>query len=76
MRVVWKDSVTYKEYRYRKHTISKYNGGWITDMPDDNNIYFSIDCAHNAVDKALGGKTRKDASARHAKGIIVIGTRE
>ena len=76
MRVVWKDSITYKEYRYRKHTISKYHGGWITDMPDDNNIYFSIDCAHNAVDKALGGKTRKDASARHAKGIIVIGTRE
>lgn len=76
MRITWKDSISYKVYRYRKHTISKYNGGWITDIPGDNNIYFSIDCAHNAIDKILGGSTRKDASARHEKGITVIGTKQ
>lgn len=73
MRIVWKDSVNTKIYTYRKHTVKRQGGGWVTDLPGDDNIYYSIDCAHNAIDKALGGRTRKDASARHAKGIRVIG---
>lgn len=75
MRITWKDSnqERFKIYKYRKHTIQRHCGGWITNLEGDNNIYFSIDCAHNAIDKALGGKTRKDASARHAKGIQIVG---
>lgn len=76
MRIVWKDSITYKEYRYRKHTIHKYKGGWAVDLPGDNNIYYSIDCAENAVDKALGGLGQKGSSKRIAKGIIIIGEKE
>ena len=74
MRIVWKDTVERKEYKYRKCFIERYKGGWIVDIPGNNNIYYSIDCAHNAIDKILGGKTRKDASARHAKGIKIIGS--
>lgn len=74
MRIVWKDSKSKpKQYRYRKHNITRYKGGWITDVPEDNNIYASIDCTCNALDTILGGKTRKDASVRHKKGIKIIG---
>ena len=81
MRVVWKDSYVgrtkFQEgYKYRKHFIERFQGGWTIDVPGDNNIYYSIDCAHNAIDKILGGKTRKDASARQAKGIKIIGTKK
>lgn len=73
MRVVWKDSRTYKTYIYRNHTISRCNEGWITDIPDDDNIYYSAEMAHNAVDKILGGKTRKANPGRHRFGIKVVG---
>lgn len=76
MKIIWKDSVIRKTYKYRKHTIERCQGGWITSLPEDCNIYYSIDCAHNAIDKALGGKTRKDATKRHEKGIHIIGIRE
>ena len=81
MRVVWKDSYVgrtkFQEgYKYRKHFIERFQGGWIVDLPGDENIYYSIDCAHNAIDNALGGKTRKDASARQSKGIKIIGKKD
>lgn len=76
MRITWKDSITYKQYTYRKHTITKHGGGWIVDLEGDNNIYFSIDCAHNAIDKRLGGNSQKGSSKRIAKGIKIIGTIE
>lgn len=76
MRVVWKDSITYKEYKYRKHMIRKHSGGWIADIPGDVNIYFSIDCAMNAIDKTIGGKLRPGAEKRQVKGIRIIGRNE
>lgn len=76
MRIVWKDSITYKTYVYRSYIIEKYLDGWITNIPGDDKIYYSAECAHNAVDKILGGKTRKKSPGRLAKGIIVIGEKE
>ena len=73
MRIVWKDSRTYKTYHYRNHTITRYQNGWITDVPGDDNIYYSAEMAHNAVDKMLGGKTRKASPGRQAQGIKIIG---
>lgn len=73
MRITWKDSRQYKTYKYRDHIIEKNKHGWITDIPGDDNIYYSAECAHNAVDSILGGKTRKANPGRHAKGIHIIG---
>ena len=73
MRIVWKDSREYRTYIYRNHTIKKINGGWITDIPGDDNIYYNADMAHNAVDKILGGKTRKANPGRLKLGIKVVG---
>ena len=77
MRIVWKDSekAASKSYKYRGHNIERHQGGWIIDIPNDSNIYASTDSAWNSIDQQLGGKTRKDASARHAKGIKIIGTK-
>ena len=73
MRVVWKDSCRSKTYNYRGCVISRFEDGWITDIPNDDNIYYSAEIAHNAVDKILVGKTRKANPARHRFGIKVIG---
>lgn len=73
MRIVWKDSRTYKTYCYRNHTIKRELNGWVTDVPGDDNIYYSAEMAHNAVDKMLGGKTRKASPGRQALGIKIIG---
>lgn len=76
MRIVWKDSRTYKTYKYRGHTIEKIPEGWITDIPGDDNIYYSAEHAHNATDEILGGKTRKANPARHKLGIKVVGNKQ
>lgn len=77
IRVTWKDSRTYKKYVYRSHTIERYSGiGWVTDVPGDNNIYYSAECAHNAVDKMLGDKTRKASPGRQAIGIKIVGKKD
>ena len=76
MRITWKDSRTYKTYRYRDCTIEKCIGGWITDIPCDDKIYHSAECAHNAVDEILGGKTRKKNPSRHRLGIKVVGKKD
>ena len=73
MRIVWKDSRTYKTYHYRNHIIKKIPSGWITDVPGDEYIYYSAEMAHNAVDKMLGGKTRKANPARHSQGVRIVG---
>lgn len=73
MRVVWKDSRTYKTYHYRDHIIKRDCGGWVTDVPGDDNVYLTAEIAHNAVDKMLGGKTRKPSPGRQALGIKIIG---
>ncbi len=76
MRVVWKDSRTYKTYQYRGYTIEKGQGGWITNVPGDEYIHYSAETAHNAVDKMLGGKTRKANPARQKLGIKFIGKKD
>lgn len=73
MRLVWKDSRTYKTYHYRNHIIQRDQNGWITDVPGDDNIYYSAEMAHNAVDQMLGGKTRKASPGRQKQGIKIIG---
>ena len=82
MRIVWKDSFankTYKELKYRGYYIRGcyQNGvnGWITDLPNDDNIYKNNYCAQNAIDKALGGYSRrgKPTEKRLSYGIQIIG---
>ena len=73
MRIVWRDSVRCKTYQYRGCTISRFADGWITDIQTDDNIYYSADMAHNAVDQILGGTGRKGNPARHRFGIKIIG---
>lgn len=73
MRVIWKDSLSWKTYKYRGHIIERNQGGWITNVPGDEYVYYSADMAHNAVDKMLGGRTRKGNPGRHKVGIKVIG---
>lgn len=78
MRVVWKDSNAraFKPVRYRKHTIRGYNGGWITDLPEDYNIYKSHYCALNAIDAALGGSGQMGSAKRKSYGIQIIGKKD
>ncbi len=73
MRIVWKDSREYKTYTYRGHIIQRCNNGWITDIPGDDNVYYSAEMAHNAADILLGGKTRKASPGRQKLGVKVIG---
>lgn len=80
MRIVWKDSAPKTQpgltLQYRGRTVTGYHSGWITDLPGDNNIYFPRECALNAIDQALGGKTRKANPGRHKLGIKVIGRKD
>lgn len=75
MRIVWKEKVEYKEYKYRKHYIRRYAGGWETDIEGDDNIYLSIECAENAIDKMLGGDLKTGSKRRKGKGIRIIGSK-
>lgn len=80
MRVIWKDSVKAKTcapVTYRKIVIERYEKdnvkGWTIGIDGDNNIYARQDCAMNAINKALGGKPRKDGSRLAEAGIKIIG---
>lgn len=77
MIVKWRDSdpksKPWQVLKYRNRIVTGYGNGWITDLPGDDNIYFPRECAYNAIDIALGGKTRKKNPKRHALGIRVIG---
>lgn len=78
MRVVWKDSflAETKPIKYRGHFARRYKGGWIIDIPGDNNIYKNNYCAQNAIDKALGGTGVRGQAGekRKAHGIQIVGT--
>lgn len=76
IRVTWKDNngKPCAPTSYRKVTISRYANGWVIDLPGDNNIYASQDCAKNAIDKALGGTARRNVESRLKKGIKILGT--
>ena len=80
MRIVWKDSAPktnpLQTLQYRDCTISQYGDGWITNVPGDDNIYFPRECAYNAIDQMLGGKTRKANPKRHQLGITVVGRKD
>lgn len=80
MRVVWRDSSaqSFNAIKYRKHYITRHNGGWVTDFPNDNNIYKSHYCAQNALDKHLGGYgvRGKPTEKRLRCGIEIIGQKE
>lgn len=77
MIVKWKDSDPKTKPEqvivYRNRKVTSNGTGWITDLPGDDNIYFPRECAFNAIDIALGGKTRKANPKRHAFGVKVIG---
>ena len=80
MRIVWKDSTPrtkpWVTLQYRDHVITQYDKGWITNVPGDTNIYYPRECALNAIDKMLGGKTRKPNPKRHELGIKIIGRKD
>ncbi|MBR5320782.1 MAG: hypothetical protein IKY90_04315 [Oscillospiraceae bacterium] len=75
IRVVWKDQngKPCPPAKYRKVTITRYNNGWVLDLPGDNNIYASQDCAKNAIDEILGGTARRNVEKRLLKGVKIIG---
>lgn len=78
-RVVWKDNSkakTYKPVKYRNCLVTGYGGGWVIDIPGDNNIYKSHYCACNAIDKHLGGHGKRVPSEKRSSyGIEIIGTK-
>lgn len=78
LRIVWKDQAARPcpDFSYRKVKISRYGFGWILDLPDNNNIYASQDCAKNAIDEILGGTARRHVDKRLKKGIKIIGQKE
>jgi len=75
IRVVWKDNNGRPGIPtvYRNVTITRYKGGWVADIPNDDNIYATLDCAKNAVDQLLGGNPRKTPIYRMNQGIRVVG---
>lgn len=78
IRVIWKDQNGHPcpPAKYRKVTMTRYKGGWLLDIPNNNNIYASQDCAKNAIDKILGGTARRHVDSRLKKGIKIIGVKE
>ncbi len=73
MRVVWKEQRTYASKKYRGYIVERSHGGWITNVPGDDNIYFAASDALNGIDKILGGHGRYKSAARYRQKIRVIG---
>ena len=77
MRIVWKDSCVNeirKPIKYRGYVASSCDdGGWIIDVPDDDNIYKNHYCALNAIDKYFGSCGERGSEKRKSYGIQVIG---
>ena len=76
IQIRWKDTgKKNNDVKYRNKIIKRYNGGWIiTGMKKhDRNIYHCIECAENAIDQQLTGKTRRNAPKRKEHGIHIIG---
>lgn len=80
MRIVWKDSSPKTKpwitLQYREYIVSQCEDGWVTNMPGDRNIYMPRECALNAIDETLGGKTRKANPKRHLMGINIVGRKD
>ena len=78
IRVTWKDQNgrPCPPLSYRKVRITRYKSGWILDLPKNNYIYASQDCAKNAIDEILGGTARRHVESRLKKGVKIIGERE
>lgn len=79
MRIVWKDSGVSRDkkpVKYRGYYARGCAGGWVIDIPGDNNIYRTHYCALNAIDKALGGSGQMGSAKRQAYGIQIIGKKE
>lgn len=78
IRVVWRDDNgrACPPASYRKVTMTRYNSGWILDLPGNNNIYASQECAKNAIDEILGGTARRHVNSRLKKGIKILGVKE
>ena len=78
-RVVWHDSNARisKPVKYRNHYARGYKGGWVIDVPGDNNVYKSHYCALNAIDAALGGTGKRVPSEKRSRyGIEIIGKKD
>ena len=77
IRVTWRDQNGHPcpPARYRKVTMTRYKSGWILDLPGNNYIYASQDCAKNAIDEILGGTARRHVEKRLTKGIKILGER-
>ena len=76
IKVVWKDTISHdnKVYIYRKHEITGFRNGWITNIKGDDNVYQTQNHARNAIDQALGSKGMKRAAGQRAElGIEIIG---
>ena len=67
MRIIWKDKPRGKGHTNKKYTgfdIIRKNGGWITSVPGDTNVYRTVDHAKNSIDLYLYGYIPKRASYR------------
>ena len=72
MRIVWKDSsVRQKSSRlYRGIEIVGFENGWKIGL-DDGNVYKSLVCCQNAIDKVLGGCGAKNTAHKRRQDIFV-----
>ncbi len=79
MRIIWKDKPRGKGHTNKKYTgfdIIRKNGGWITSVPGDTNVYRTVDHAKNSIDLYLYGYIPKRANYRKNIGTGIIGTIE
>lgn len=78
MRVVWKDTApkNKKPVKYRGFYINGYDGGWITTIPGDENVYRTHYCALNAIDAHLGGNGQMGCAKRRSYGIQIVRQKE
>lgn len=80
-RIVWQDSFAQgrRPIKYRNHHVEYLpNEGWVTDIEGDMNLYKNHYSAQNAIDKHLGGYSRrgKPTEKRLSYGIQIIGKRQ
>lgn len=74
MRIVWKDSPNghfNKPIKYRGFIVTGYKNAWITNIPNDKNVYKNHYCAENAIEAYLGIQGLSPKRARY--GIQIIG---
>ena len=74
MRVVWKDSSCRQKgsRKYRGIEIVGFENGWKIGLPDDDNVYKTLICCKNAIDKAMGGSSKFGGDPDKRKTHIII----